>query len=435
MKNKTLIFVCITIITALSACSKPKTIGSIEITNHSAFELKDGQISITRDTLYSNFGEIPDSKILCVKDSMGNLIPSQLDDLDNDGKWDELALVYNFLPDQKITINLVLIDKAEAPKYKARTQAHFGIKRDGNPVKSFTREVLPKAPLPRNVAYPYKTDGPTWESDMAGYRHYFDGRNCRDFFCKRIKDMVLDTVGIWPDGTIGDTYHTLKSWGRDVLGVGQSFGLGGLAILSEDSLVRLGVVRSDTIDNCDSTVFTLIASGPVRSIIKLDHYGWNVGKTKLNVHQVITIWAGRYVYQNQVKLDGDSIAKFLVTGIVHNNDSNGYKTINYNPGLLGLYTHDKQTYNREYYMGLALLLPNSELKGIFDTPAQGNGILYTYCAKLNAPFRNPLTYYAMAACEIQDEKFRNTEEFIKVLNTEAAIINNPVKTILRKTKY
>ena len=57
-----------------------------------------------------------------------------------------------------------------------------------------------------------------------GFRHYFDGRNCRDVFGKRIPDLVLDTVGIRPDGTPGDTYHVLRPWGRDIMSAANSFG-------------------------------------------------------------------------------------------------------------------------------------------------------------------------------------------------------------------
>ena len=74
-------------------------------------------------------------------------------------------------------------------------------------------------------------DGIAWENDKMGFRHYFDGRNCRDVFGKRVSDMVLDTVGIRPEGIPGDTYHVLAGWGRDIMSAANSFGLGGLAVL------------------------------------------------------------------------------------------------------------------------------------------------------------------------------------------------------------
>jgi hypothetical protein len=430
--KKTDLFIFLVLLASLYSCGS-KQAGQIQIANPSSDTLFDAQVIISRDSI-NTLATVSESDILLVKTPEGIYIPSQLDDINGDGQWDELAFVCNLAPHEVKTLSLFLVDKSAGPKYKARTQANFGKKIGKAPLTYLTREVLPKAPLPRGAGYPYKTDGPTWESDKAGYRHYFDGRNCRDFFCKRIPEMVLDTVGIWPDGSIGDTYHTLKTWGRDVLGVGQSFGLGGLALLNGDSLVRLGVLRSDTVDNSDSTVFTLVANGPVRSMIKLDFYGWEVGGSKMDVHQTISIWAGRYVYENQVKLEGDPSAKFLITGLVHNNDSNGLTVKRYNPGFSALITHDHQTYNRQYFMGLALLVPNSSYIGNFDTPAKGPGILYTYCAKLKAPFAEPLKFYAMAACEIQNPKFRKAEEFIKVVDREASVLNNPVNIRLIKIK-
>jgi hypothetical protein len=411
---------------------QPKPTGKVEITNPSKDSLIDAQVVLTRASVESAIGQVPCCKVLVLKDASGKYIPSQLDDLDGDGKWDELAMVYNLAPNQTVSLNVYLYSKENAPEYVKRTQANFGKKVGNAPVKYITHEVLKKAPLPRGKGYPYKTDGPTWESDKAGYRHYFDGRNCRDFFCKIIPQMVLDTVGIWPDGTIGDTYHKLKSWGRDVLGVGQSFGLGGIAIMNEDTIVRLGVLNKDTVDNSDSTVFTLVANGPVRSIIRFNHYGWEVGKSKINVQQTVSIWAGRYVYENEVQLFGDSVKKALITGLVHSNDSNGLTVYDYKPGFTAFVTHDMQTYNRQYYMGLALFVPQSSFIQEFNTPSKGDGLLYTYCAKLKAPFGKSVKYYAMAACELQNTKLRSKREFMELVDNEALILNTPVVVKISK---
>ena len=72
-----------------------------------------------------------------------------------------------------------------------------------------------------------------------------------------------------------------------------SFGLGGLALQTQDSLVRLGVTIDKTVDNVDSTRYTLIAEGPVRSVFDLDFYGWEVPGGKIDVKETVTIWAGK----------------------------------------------------------------------------------------------------------------------------------------------
>jgi hypothetical protein len=423
---------CTFALTITVALAQPKTAWKLEITNPSAFNREDEQITITRKSILDFTGAIPSGKIPLVKDAGGNYIPSQTDDLDGDGQWDELALVTNLASKQRLQLSIDFVNVAEVPSFKPRTNVHLGKKLGSAPVQSLSHDMLYGDKLPRGEGYPYQTDGPSWENEYVAYRHYFDGRNCRDVFGKRMPVMVMDTVGIFPSGKVGDTYHQLKSWGRDIYSVSQGIGAGGLAMLDGDTLVRLGVLASQTVDNVDSTEFTIINRGPVRAIFKLNHYGWQVHKNKYNVHQIVTIWAGSHGYSNKVWLEGDTTNKFLLTGIVHNNDKNGLTVKNYVPNFTGLITHDQQTYNREYILGLALLLPTSQYAGNFDTPTQGPGILYTYCAKLKLPVKAPLTYYVYSGWELQDVKFRDASYFIGMITHEAAMRNMPATVKLKK---
>lgn len=83
-------------------------------------------------------------------------------------------------------------------------------------------------------------DGLAWENDKVGFRHYFDGRNCR-LFGKRVSEMVLDTIGLRADGYLDNTYQVLRELECDILSVANSFGLGGIAIQLQDTLLRMGV--------------------------------------------------------------------------------------------------------------------------------------------------------------------------------------------------
>lgn len=398
----------------------------IEITNISAFKRTDEPIVIYRNQLHETKGLYP-----LVKNNKMDVIPSQTDDIDGDGNWDEMAFVCNLAPRQILHFTIDWVAKEKLPVFKPRTNIHFGKKTANAPVVSLTRETLYKHKLPRGAGYPYQTDGPSWENELVAYRHYFDGRNCRDVYGKQSPEMVMDTVGIRPNGSIGDTYHVLRSWGRDIYSVSQGLGIGGIAMLYKDTLVRLGVTASQTTDNVDSTVFTLVNRGPVRAIFRIDHYGWEVKDKKYNVHQVVALWAGKHGYTNKIWLEGDTTSAYLITGIVHNNDKNGLTVKNYPPGLTGLITHDQQSYNREYFLGLSLLLPTSAYQGYFDTPTQGNGILFTYCAKLKLPVQKPLTYYVYSGWELQDKGFRDATYFTKMITHEAAMINMPAKVIVQ----
>lgn len=93
--------------------------------------------------------------------------------------------------------------------------------------------------LPGVMGYqPYQTDGPSWENDKVGFRHYLDERNSKDVFGKKVSCMSPDSVGINQEGVTEDNYHVMEEWGRDILAVGNSVGIGGIALMIWDSLNR-----------------------------------------------------------------------------------------------------------------------------------------------------------------------------------------------------
>jgi hypothetical protein len=60
-------------------------------------------------------------------------IPSQVDDLDGDGSWDEVVIVIDFSARESRKIKLELISEAEYPEFEKRTNLRLGIKQtDGS---------------------------------------------------------------------------------------------------------------------------------------------------------------------------------------------------------------------------------------------------------------------------------------------------------------
>ena len=87
----------------------------------------------------------------------------------------------------------------------------------------------------------------TWENDKFGFRVYFDCRNAKDLFGKLKPVMIADKVHTPEMGS----YHELADWGMDVLHCGSSPGAGGLAMLENDSLFRLGSTERFRIPKSD----------------------------------------------------------------------------------------------------------------------------------------------------------------------------------------
>lgn len=422
MKNTLFLLVCV----ALASCGLKNREVTVSLQNPLAVERTDEAAVLTRADLQP----VSDETVPVVVDKDGNYVPCQLDDLDKDGVWDELAFVYDIAAGGKKELQVKWIAAAGYPQFETRTNVRYGKMTSPGHIEELATDVHGKS-LIRGKGYPYQMDGVAWENDKMGFRHYFDGRNSRDVFGKRMASMALDTVGIRPDGTPGDTYHVLSDWGRDIMSAANSFGLGGLAIQTPDTLLRLGVLASDTVDIIDSTRYTLITEGPVRSRFYLDFYGWDVEGTKVDVHEEVTIWAGKFGYEDKVMTSALPADSYMVTGIVANNNDNEETRKQYGDTYTSMITHDRQTYNKVWYMGMALILPTANVQDTFDAPRENSDIIQTWCVRMKPDQQNEYNFNVYAAWELTDERFCNRDFFIALIDSYGEHLANPVVLTLK----
>ena len=367
-------------------------------------------------------------KLPALKNEKGEWVPSQADDVDMDGQWDELAFVYSLKAGETAKLFVEWRTKEGYPQFTQRTNARYGKWTKETGIQILSTDMHDKYNIGRGkgVAYPFQTDGPAWENDKMGFRHYFDGRNVRDVFGKRTGQMVMDTVGIRPNGRPGDTYHVLNWWGRDIMSGASSIGLGGIALQTKDSLIRMGIMAGETVDNVDSTRYTLVVNGPVRSIFKLDFYGWDIGKEKLDVHETMTIWAGKYGYENVITTSPLPKGSYLVTGIVNN-----FNDMPYHREKIGLFetmsTHDIQTYDKGWVMGMSLLIDRNNWVSTFEAPKTGKGITTTWCVRLKPDKQNTYRYHCCAAWELTDERFLNRDFYLETIRNYAKELSEKLR--------
>ena len=69
----------------------------------------DEPVLLEREQLEQITGELLNGKFILVSDQDGNNVPCQLDDLDGDGEWDKVALVYSFQPNQTVSLSIISI--------------------------------------------------------------------------------------------------------------------------------------------------------------------------------------------------------------------------------------------------------------------------------------------------------------------------------------
>lgn len=329
-------------------------------------------------------------------------IPSQVNDLDGDGKWDELFLVTNFSAKERKTVQLKWV--SEAPKFTVRTSARFG-KRAGKeePVKPATEEVLPANEVYKALGYQrYQTDGPSWENDKVGFRHYLDGRNAKDVFGKKIPAITPENVGISTTGAVEDNYHQMHDWGRDVFPVGSSVGLGGYALMINNEVKRLGILGTDNVNNVEKTTFKIVSEGPVNSVLSYDYNNWEASGNKYQVHETTSIWPGMYAYKNTVSIRGLKGNETLVVALSNINNQNSVGVAEAGD-FVCLFLHGRLTYNREWILGSAVLVPKKVYQGYIEAPKKGQ-LTDSYLAQLAVKNNEEISYYAVAGWELSADK-------------------------------
>ncbi|WP_207495878.1 DUF4861 domain-containing protein [Aridibaculum aurantiacum] len=402
----------ITTVTLLIGCTGSRINSSqqvqrIVVSNSSSIALVDKPVAVNRASLRNvSAGQFP-LLLSAAKDT----IPVQLDDVDGDNQWDELFFVANLPANSSTTFTLQWT--GVQPVYKPRTSVRFGKRMKATePVQPASSEVVHRRDLPKSIGFQrYQTDGPTWENDKVGFRHYLDGRNAKDVFGKLVPEISPEDVGINAKGEVEDNYHVMEKWGRDILAVGNSVGIGGVALVQGDQLFRLGVTVDDSVNNVAQTHFNILTEGPVRSMMKFRYEHWTPAAGRhYDLQETVSITPGMYAYKNTVVVSNLEGGEELGIGIVKINTGKDPLVVPVGNDWVALVSHDKHSYNKEWWLGLALIVPAKAYNGFIRAPKTGK-LSNTFLAKLKVTNGAPVTYYSVAGWELSDAGFKEEAYF------------------------
>lgn len=403
------------------------TTSQLQVNNPLNVQRVDEPIVISRVELAKKIGELPEGMVPLVKNSDGKALACQVDDLDGDGSWDELAFVCNLQPKEHKTLEVVLVSKDSVPEFTKRTNVRLGIGSHKEGFKGVDHAFSPKGY--EGLPIKYQAESVSWENDRMAFRNYFDVRNAKDLFGKTTHEMVMDKVGTKESGT----YHKLSSWGMDVLHVGPSLGSGGLAMYHRDSLYRLGAT--------DVFEFKVVSRGPVRSIFDLNFKGWHVDGKDLTAQERITIWAGKYWFKSDVTMSGFEDQRELAIGIVTSylkNNKPFRAEADKNYTMVG--THDAQSMNEDI-LGMGVVLNSAQVVRDGDAPhlkVVKLGTAGFAASRYNKPVGEthfvtqtiksgvPATHYFFAVWEKENVKWRERSHFEKLMSQEADKFSAPV---------
>ena len=163
--------------------------------------------------------------------------------------------------------------------------------------------------------------------------------------------------------------------------------------------------------------YEVIFQGPLRSRFNLSYTGWMVEGQSFNVTNQIEIIAGRHFYRGLVTYSGPEIPLALVPGIVNMKSSALYVT-ELNDQYTALLTLDHQSEDGSL-LAMALMVPELNLKSTGETRNEGEGIIQTYYAVLDASQGESIPYRFYALWEHQDPKWSSLGEITNYLKMEA----------------
>jgi len=413
MKTTALILTCIAI--AFTSCVQESEI-TLLVENPLDTERNDARILVTRNEL-SDQVKIPSGKLPMLTDPAGNPVPCQADDMDGDGRWDELFALTDLAPAEQKAITLSFTDPASYPSFVVRTNIRLGANEPGYPE-------LENADRLEGVSYDnhsrtgevYQMEGPAWENDHVGFRNYLDQRNGMDIFGKHTSEMVLDSVGI----AGRQSYHEPDQWGMDILKVNTSLGAGSIGYMYNDSIYRVGDHGSGT--------YQLVFEGPQRSRMNLAFSNWKVEEHTLHVDHRIDIVAGTRCYESAVTYSGSGERMDLVPGIV-NMHSDSLFVESLNDQYTMLMTHDLQAEDTSL-LAMALVVPSGLLVEYGQTRDLGEGVTQTYYARLAAEPEQPVPYRFYALWEKEDPRWASRAEVVSFLKREAGRLTHPASVQL-----
>lgn len=384
----------------------------------------DEAIVLTKAQL-SQKVQLKDGNLPVFKTAENQLIPSQVDDLDGDGHWDEVVLLFDIGAGETKIVTIGQVAQSAYPVFEKRTNLRLGIKQDDGSFK----EVDNYRALPCNDGFEIiaQAESVNWENDKIAFRVYFDCRNVKDLFGKLKPEMIIDKIQT-PELP---SYHELADWGMDVLHCGSSLGSGGLALLRNDSLFRLG--------STEVYEYKKIVEGPLRSVFELRYSGWNVDGEMLSAVERISVYPGKYWFESDVTITGCKDGDQIVTGIVTSKlKREPFEMTVSDFRCIG--THDIQSLNNDE-LGMAVMVPFNEAGKIDRTTninffALGDQtvveknfshtIAETYYIGQNCKTNVPAKHYFFSVWGLEKEQWKTEEGFRKYISEEAVKLSSPV---------
>lgn len=420
MKRLTTSLAVIMLLSIMPAISK--TI-NLKITNPLSVERQSVPVVLPLDDAYTT----------ALVTLNGQELPCQLDDLDDDGIYDELCFLTDMKKKETQDITITLDVTGEPRQYPARVYGSLCIRdRSAKDPKHIAIRSLtvPATTNPYQYVFPH---GPLMESELAGFRIYCDHRQSVDYYGHCKKQLELAETAFYPSKE-----QKANGYGDDVLYTGSTYGCGTLHGWNGKTSVMYDNVRNRT--------YTLRAEGPLRTVIETVNKAWRVtpDAKPVDVRTRYILYAGHRDVMVDVKFSRPVDDLQLSTGVT---DILGSEKLTDGKGLLGCWGTALAGNNPKVYenrtVGLAVCVPKEIFKGesYFTDMAKeeagkmgDNGKLIlpnqAYVALVHTPTDN-LHYWFTATCDLETYGFADSKAWMEHLKQWKKELSSPVTVTIK----
>jgi len=354
--------------------------------------------------------------------------PSQLDDLNGDGIFDELCFLTDLGKQERQTFSVTLSNTGEPRAYTPEVYVDMIL--TNKKIKSSNQQDLYISSLTvdkgTNPYWQLHHHGPAFENKLVGYRIYFDHRQTVDIYGKYHQGLELKDTQFYPDSA-----QKAAGYGDDVLWVGSTFGLGTLRGWDGQKPCMLDDVQHRT--------ERIVSRGPLRTIVEVVDAGWTTSpvpskgggqgsSSSGRSGEVITmttryiLYAGRRDCEVSVTFDRPIPQHQFATGIINVKNS---VEMSDNEGLRGCWgtdwpvsAKDSVGHKRET-VGLGICIPYMHIKE--ELPANKDNYPYVV-----GNIDRSLHYYITFGSDNEDFGYHSAEDWFRYLKAWKQELLQPV---------
>lgn len=368
--------------------SENKISKKVIVENKLKFERKE-VVSIRLDK--KCLTKIKNHNELLVKDQNGNLVVTQLVDVNQDGTPDELLFQATVPAKSKVIYTLFTDSSLSASKTNFTTYSRF---------------------------VPERIDDFAWENDKVAFRTYgpeaqrlteagrSDGTLSSgiDLWLKKVNYSIIDS---WyaKNVTAPGYYHIEHGEGYDPYHVGSSRGTGGTGIWEKDSLYI----------SKNYTKYRLIATGPLRTIFELDYAPWSRYGVTETKRISLDLGSNFSRFENTISSIA-AIPNYTIGITLH--DEKGVVNINQKNGI---FRHWEPI--DDSYVGEGIVIDPTVVKTAMDHRSKAAD--QSQILVVTTPKNNRVVYYAGFAWT-GSAQVQSVQDWDAMLAKQAEIVKNPL---------